>query len=51
MFLPYAARRCSVSEAMQVLYGSVTYAGLADPETGLYLESPSYLYEVYQQVG
>ena len=37
---------CSVSEAMERLYRSRVFAGLADPQTGLYLESPSYLWEL-----
>lgn len=45
------ARQCSVTEAMEALYPSATFSGLADPETGLYLESPSYLYELFERVG
>ena len=45
------ARDCTVSDAMKILFESKTYAGLADPETGLYLESPSYLFELLQRIG
>ncbi len=38
---------CSISEAMDRFYSSSVYAGLIDEQTGLYLESPSYLYELY----
>ena len=45
------ARDCAVSDAMKALYESKTYAGLTDPETGLYLESPSYLFELFESMG
>ena len=45
------ANGCSVSEAMSTLYNSKTYAGLIDPETGLYRESPSYLFDLLERVG
>lgn len=45
------AKQCSVSEALKELFESRTYAGLSDPETGLYLESPSYLFELLMRVG
>ena len=44
-------RGLSMIEAMDELFSSSLYAGLADRETGLYLESPSYLYELLQRVG
>ena len=34
--------------AMYTLYGSQVYEKLADAETGLYRESPSYVYELLQ---
>ena len=32
------------SEAMDILYNSETYAKLKDPKTGLYFQSPAYIY-------
>ncbi|MCI8638493.1 MAG: hypothetical protein HFG41_04910 [Coprococcus sp.] len=34
-------------EAMNRFYSSETFDKLQDSETGLYLESPSYVYEIY----
>ena len=39
----------SMVEAMNKLFSSPLYAGLADKETGLYLESPSHLYELLRR--
>lgn len=35
----------SMREAMDVVYRSKTYEALSDPQTGLYFQSPSYVYE------
>ena len=35
-------------EAMQRLYFSETFSKLNDEFTGLYLESPSYVYDIYK---
>ena len=35
-------------KAMQLFYGSQTFDMLADIETGLYLESSAYVYEIFQ---
>ncbi len=43
-------RGCTVPEAIDLLYPSKTYAALIDPDTGLYLQSPSYIYEVYRSL-
>ena len=40
-----------MTEAMDELFSSNPYAGLADKETGLYLESPSHLYELLKLNG
>lgn len=34
-------------EAMNRFYSSETFDKLQDPETGLYLESPAYVYGIY----
>lgn len=34
-------------EAMFEFYGSETFARLSDPETGLYIESSAYVYDLY----
>ncbi len=38
----------SIKDAMQRLYNSQTFAKLNDFETGLYLESPTYVYDIYK---
>ena len=43
--------RLSLTEALETLFSSRLYDALADRETGLYLESPSHLYELYRQLG
>ena len=37
-----------VLEAMQRLYTSETFSTLNNIETGLYLESPTYIYDIYK---
>ena len=37
-----------VLETMQRLYTSETFSKLNNIETGLYLESPSYIYDIYK---
>lgn len=39
----------TAAEAMNNFYRSKTCAGLMDPETGLYLQSPSYIYELFSR--
>lgn len=34
----------TVTEALDALYGSETYAKLSDPNTGLYFQSTQYVY-------
>lgn len=38
----------SMIEAMRRLYSSETFAKINDTETGLYLESPAYVYDIYK---
>ena len=38
----------SVTDAMRQFYVSEVFAKLQNPETGLYLESPAYIYELYR---
>lgn len=35
----------TMRQAMDVVYKSNTYAALSNPETGLYFQSPVYVYE------
>lgn len=35
----------TMRQAMDVVYRSKTYAALSNPETGLYFQSPVYVYE------
>ena len=37
-----------LNEALQRFYTSQTFAKLNDVETGLYLESPLYVYDIYK---
>ena len=39
----------SIATAMQFLYNSDTYQKLINPETGLYAQSPSYVFELLDQ--
>ena len=38
----------SVTEAMRRFYVSEVFAKLQNTDTGLYLESPAYIYDLYQ---
>lgn len=40
--------KISIKEAMRKFYLSETYAKLENLETGLYLESPAYIYELFK---
>ena len=40
-----------MTPAPEALFESRTYAGFVDPETGLYLESPSNLFELFDSAG
>jgi hypothetical protein len=44
--LQMADEGVSLSEALDRLYESVTFDKLSDPETGLYLNSSAYVYEL-----
>ena len=41
-------KNISMIEAMQRLYSSETFSKLNDIETGLYVESPTYVYDIYK---
>ena len=43
-----AEKNISMIEAMQSLYSSDTFLKLNDIETGLYIESPTYVYDIYK---
>jgi hypothetical protein len=38
----------SITEAMRKFYVSEVFAKLQNKDTGLYLESPAYIYDLYQ---
>ncbi len=42
-------RNLSAEEALDILYNSTTYAMLKKPETGLYFQSPKYVYSYLKQ--
>ena len=42
-------RKISISEAMDIFYNSKTFANLNNPKTGLYFQSPVYLYDVLEK--
>ena len=39
----------SVTESLDALYGSETYAKLSDPATGLYFQSTQYVYSFLKE--
>lgn len=39
-------KHMQIDEAMEVVYNSITFDKVSDIETGLYKESPSYVYEL-----
>lgn len=39
-------RSIEYDEAMSILYNSLIYEKIMDPETGLYTESPAYVYDL-----
>ena len=39
----------SIPEALNILYNSETYEKLQDERTGLYFQSPVYLYDFFQK--
>ena len=41
--------RISIPEALDILYNSETYEKLQDPRTGLYFQSPVYVYDFLLQ--
>lgn len=38
----------SMREAMDAFYASQTFCALSDPETGLYIQSPAYIFDEYK---
>ncbi len=42
-------KHVSMSEALDAIFLSETYAKLQNPDTGLYFQSPVYVYDVLQQ--
>ena len=41
-------RNMEVDEAMNLFYNSIVFEKLRDEETGLYMESPLYVYDLLQ---
>ncbi len=42
-------RQISLQEALSCLYNSDTYARLKDPRSGLYFQSPGYVYDFLEK--
>jgi hypothetical protein len=42
-------RSLSMREAMDIVYNSKTYAALNNLDTGLYFQSPAYVYDVLEE--
>ncbi|BBA29403.1 hypothetical protein [Prevotella melaninogenica] len=42
-------RHCTMSEAIDMLYNSDTYSRIQDQSTGLYYQSPGYIYAFLKQ--
>ena len=44
IFMLMEREKVSLHEAFDIVYNSDTFAKLSDPETGLYFQSPGYVY-------
>ncbi|MBR4156146.1 MAG: hypothetical protein IKU01_05545 [Bacteroidales bacterium] len=42
-------RKISISEAIDIFYNSQTFANLYNPQTGLYFQSPVYIYDILEK--
>ena len=42
-------RSLTMREAMDIVYNSKTYNALNNPDTGLYFQSPAYVYDVLEE--
>lgn len=42
-------RNLTIAEAMNLFYTSKTFENLNNPETGLYFQSPVYIYDILEQ--
>ena len=42
-------RKIDMAEALRLFYESETYSKLMDEETGLYLESSAYVYDIFKE--
>ena len=42
-------RNLSIADAMDLFYNSTTFSNLNNPETGLYFQSPVYIYDILEK--
>ncbi len=42
-------RHVSITEALDMVYTSPTYQALSNPKTGLYFQSPGYVYQYLEE--
>lgn len=42
-------RKISISEAIDIFYNSLTFSNLYNPQTGLYFQSPVYIYDILEK--
>lgn len=48
IFLLMQEKNVSMRQAMDIFYSSRTFSSLSDPETGLFIQSPAYIYDELQ---
>ena len=42
-------RKLTIADAMDLFYNSATFNNLNNPETGLYFQSPVYIYDILEK--
>ena len=42
-------RKLTIADAMNLFYNSATFNNLNNPETGLYFQSPVYIYDILEK--
>lgn len=42
-------KKLELNEAMRIFFNSETFEALSNPDTGMYIESPGYIYGILQE--
>lgn len=42
-------KKLDLDEAMRIFFNSETFEALSNPDTGMYIESPGYIYGILQE--